>query len=161
MICQTLSDWKKSLNSLPDALKNALEWAEANIKSPPADGKYPLENGAYVIVQSYDSQPWEGKEFENHHKFIDVQVIVKGAEYIGWVQMDSRDISRPYDEAKDAEFCNPVKGREYTYLFLDMGKFAIFWPGDWHMPTLVPARKTKPNQKFEKVTKFVIKVPAH
>lgn len=159
MICDSLSSWQQNLRSLPPALKKALKWAERNSKAPPVSGKYPLESDAYVLVQNYTPKEWKSAEFENHHKFVDVQVVVLGIECILWTKPQSLKVTKPYADEKDAENFQPDPNKEYTCLVMGPGSFVIFWPSDWHMPGLQPSRTTKSGQQFPAVLKFVIKVP--
>jgi YhcH/YjgK/YiaL family protein len=159
MICDNLSSWKKNMGSLNPSLKKALEWAEASLKSPPAPGKYPLEAGTYVIVQTYLPKEWKGTTFENHRKFIDVQVIAKGNECILWTKPQPLKTSKPYVDANDAELFSPDPAKEYTCLMMAPGSFAIFWPSDWHIPGLQTSRIPISSQQLTEVLKFVVKVP--
>jgi biofilm protein TabA len=162
MICDNITSWKSLKASLPAALGTALAWIEKNMDKPLADATILLEKGMRVIVQSYDPKDLTGARFENHHKFIDVQYVVSGAEMIYWTKQRKAPITDAYSDEKDIEFfemADPVANS--TGLLLEAGMFAILWPGDWHLPCIDPAA-AHPScaVKKGKVKKFVVKVPA-
>ncbi len=162
MICDNITSWKGLKAALPAALGKALAWIEKNKDNPPADQTIPLEGGMRVIVQSYFPKDLKGALFENHHKFVDVQYVVSGAETILWTKSKRLVVTDAYSDEKDIEFCelkDPVANS--TGLLLEAGMFAILWPGDWHLPCIDPsAAHPSCAVKRDRVKKFVVKVPA-
>lgn len=161
MICDNLSSWKSLKATLPAPFAAGFAWIEKNKDKPPADGSYPLEKGMRVIVQTYDPKDLKGAQFENHRKFIDIQYIVQGAEFIFWTKPRKIPQVQAYSDEKDIEFFemkDPVANS--AGLLVEQGMFAIFWPSDWHMPCMNP---TAVNAAYAgpkgKVKKFVVKVP--
>ncbi|MEX2681238.1 MAG: YhcH/YjgK/YiaL family protein [Candidatus Sigynarchaeota archaeon] len=162
MICDTLTSWKSLKMILPATFGVAFAWIEKYKDDPPADATVPLDNGLRVIVQSYHPKNLEDPKFENHHKFIDVQYVVSGTETIFWTKSKDLAITAPYSSEKDVEFCTMKDpAANSTSLLLEAGMFAIFWPGDWHLPCIDPV-VAHPSciVKSGKVKKFVVKVPA-
>lgn len=159
MICDNLTSWKKHGINLTSSLKKGLIWVEENFSSPPMPGKHPLEAGSFVLVQKYSPKEWMGIEFENHRKFIDIQVIVEGNESILWAKSQYLKESKPYVEKNDVEFFSVDPAKEYSNLMMSPGFFAIFWPTDSHVPGLQPSGSPPANQNFTSVLKFVVKVP--
>ncbi len=162
MICDNITSWKSLNVGLPAAFGIALAWIDKNKDKPPADATIPLSNGMRVIVQSYDPKGFAGARFENHHKFVDVQYVVAGAEMIYWAKERKGPASESYSDEKDVEFfemVDPVANS--TGLLLEAGMFAILWPGDWHLPCIDPAAAHPSSDvKKRKIKKFVVKVPA-
>ena len=162
MICDNITSWKSLKVTLPAAFGKALAWIEKNKDNPPADATIPLEDGMRVIVQSYDPKDLKGGRFENHHKFVDVQYVVSGAEMIYWTKPKNLPVTDAYSDEKDIAFFEmkePVANS--TGLLLEAGMFAILWPGDWHLPCIDPAAAHPSSVvKKGKVKKFVVKVPA-
>nr|MDO8087453.1 YhcH/YjgK/YiaL family protein [Candidatus Sigynarchaeum springense] len=161
MICDIITSWKSLKVTLPAAFGKAFAWIEKYKDNPPADATISLEKGMRVIVQSYDLKDLEGGKFENHHKFVDVQYVVSGAETILWTKSKDIVITDPYSDEKDVEFCEMKDpAANSTGLLLEAGMFAILWPGDWHLPCVDPAA-VHPSCAVKKgtVKKFVVKIP--
>lgn len=82
----------------------------------------------------YNSQEYLGKEdvnkFESHIKYIDIQVVIKGEEYIHYSK-DTPIIGETND--KDMYLTTST---DKTVLKLTKGMFAIFLPGELHNPGL-------------------------
>jgi YhcH/YjgK/YiaL family protein len=157
MIADSLANWKAMGFPLSPGLVQGLEWLEENKDTDYDDGEIPLDNGLLVKVQSYDTKDTKGGQFENHHQKIDIQYIVDGTEAIYWSKPGSMKRVKPFDNAKDIEFFEPMaKNFEQvtTCIILQKGQFAIFFPSDWHLPSMTPSK-----QQPAHVKKFVIKVP--
>ncbi len=117
------------------------------------NGKYPLENGARAVVSEYETKPMATSKFEAHREFIDVQLILSGAEIIGvtpTATMTDADRIGEYNAEKDVEFYG-IKG-DFEKLALSAGDFAILYPEDAHMPGVHEAEPAK-------IKKIVLKVP--
>lgn len=114
-----------------------------------ADGKYPIEKEEiFALVQEYNTKdPLEAK-LEAHKKYIDIQYIHSGTELIGVAPFNNQTpiIDEP---EKDITF---YEG-EASYVKLETGMFAIFFPADLHMPGLKITQAGK-------VQKIVIKILA-
>ncbi|MBN2153165.1 MAG: YhcH/YjgK/YiaL family protein [Candidatus Lokiarchaeota archaeon] len=162
MFCDTIASWRSAGAGLHASIKAALGWIEANKENPPADATIPLEGGARVIVQSYEPKGLGDARFENHHKFVDVQYVVSGAEVVYWTKARRGPVTSLYSEEKDVEFFEMVDpAANSTGLLLEAGMFAVLWPGDWHLPCIDPA-VAHPSYALQRgmVKKFVVKVPA-
>lgn len=96
----------------------------------------------------YNSQEYIGKEennrFESHIKYIDIQLIVDGEEYIYY----SKD--KPIVTELNDSDCYFTMSEDKTILKLTKGYFAIFLPGELHNPGI------RSNDKM--VKKIVFKV---
>ena len=108
-------------------------------------GRYELEDGAYALVQSYETKHRENGKYEAHRAYIDVQLLLSGHEIIAVEPLEvmhTHPCLRPY--APDAELFAPNDdGTDYV---LSAGDFVILYPEDAHMPGLavdepVPVRK--------------------
>lgn len=112
-------------------------------------GKYPLSGGGtYATVSEYLTR--ESAPFEAHRKFIDIQFIVSGREYIDVAPLGAMSVVRDdYNPEKDIMFFT-VSG--YERRLADSGRFLILFPGDAHRPCMSV-------EKAEPVKKVVVKVP--
>lgn len=117
--------------------------------------KYPLlGDDLFAIVMSYQTRTSDTAEIEAHRKYLDIQAVLRGAEGIGWSQVDDLRIDTPYDAAKDAElYKHPERGLLRVDLF--PGDFIALFPHDAHMPSLM----TQQLPVFTK--KVVVKVGMH
>ena len=111
------------------------------------DGKYEIENNdIFVIVQEYNTKDKKEAKLEAHRKYIDIQYIHSGVELIG-VAAFKDQISITDDTEKDLAFYDG----EASFIKLEAGMFAIFFPDDMHMPGIKLTQSAK-------VKKVVVKV---
>ena len=110
-------------------------------------GKYIIDNDdVFALVQEYDTKEKNECKLEGHYKFIDIQYIIHGSEFIGVTSLTNQ-----------APVCKNEAGDYALYdsdtclIKFETGMFAIFFPNDLHMPGI------KLNQ-ISKVKKVVIKV---
>lgn len=98
----------------------------------------------YMSVCSYE------RTFEGHRKYIDIQVIIEGAEAMEVATLKGNEpIDIPYDETAEIY---KVKTQEEAKILLKASYFAIFFPQDLHKPCLNYASKS------ELVKKVTLKV---
>jgi YhcH/YjgK/YiaL family protein len=135
MILDTLANRHLYLHLSP-RLNTALEHLATTDFSTLPKGKYELDGDRlFVIVNDYDTKPREVEPFEVHRKYIDVQYVVSGEEECGYLPLAQQRESKPYYEPHDyAEFDYQENSRDAAFFPLKAGMFAIFFPGDIHMP---------------------------
>ncbi|WP_119967715.1 MULTISPECIES: YhcH/YjgK/YiaL family protein [Shewanella] len=110
-------------------------------------GTYPLDGkDIFVIVNDYLTQPKETEPFEVHQQYIDVQFVVSGEEEFGYLPLANQTPLAPYHQEHDfTEFDYESNKEDAAFIPLKAGMFALFFPGDMHMPgtldTEVPVRK--------------------
>ncbi|OBT06846.1 hypothetical protein A9267_13215 [Shewanella sp. UCD-FRSSP16_17] len=110
-------------------------------------GTYPLDGkDIFVIVNDYLTQPKETEPFEVHQQYIDVQFVVSGEEEFGYLPLANQTLLAPYHQEHDfTEFDYESNKEDAAFIPLKAGMFALFFPGDMHMPgtldTEVPVRK--------------------
>lgn len=116
-------------NGLHSAWREGIKFAKSLFGAEP--GRYTFENG-FALVQVGETQPLEGRTYEAHRKYLDVQIMVEGTE-----EMYVQDLSRlteavPYDAQKDALF---LQGPG-ALVTIRTGDFYVMFPNDGHMPVL-------------------------
>ena len=104
--------------------------------------------GIYAILQEYTPKKKADKSIESHHKYIDIQFMVEGKEYLGYAYKKNLK-SSGYDKEHDTE----ILTGDITLLPFHKNYFAILFPEDAHMPGVKSSGSTKT------VKKIVIKVP--
>lgn len=168
MICDNLSNVDNVSENLPVKFKKAFDWIKKNINKIDSSkpNRFPIDNvypGMKVIIDiNQNPKPYGSSTYENHHDFIDIQVIVEGTEWIFWCKPKSYKITEPYSKEKDIEFfasTDPIE--ESSCLRMEQGMFAIFWPTDWHMPSMAPFLNPEDAINAKKVVKIIIKVPVN
>lgn len=71
---------------------------------------------------------------EVHHDYIDVHILLEGAERIGWKAIeDVTDETKPYEKEGD---CALYADAPTTFVDLLPGQFAIVYPEDPHAPVI-------------------------
>ncbi len=106
----------------------------ADIKALRADSsKIELDGDKlYLFVSEYQGKTKEEAKLEAHKRYIDIQIPIVGTEQMGWLEIDrcTKELS-PYNTEKDLVFYdNPIS----SYISVDQGEFAIFFPEDGHAP---------------------------
>lgn len=135
MIVDTLAN-RHIYQSLSPRIATALAHLASTDFSQLAVGTYPLDGeDIFVIINDYHTKPQSTDPFEVHQKYIDVQYVVSGEEEFGYLPLAGQTPSKPYFEKHDyAEFDYESNKANASYIQLKAGMFALFFPGDMHMP---------------------------
>lgn len=112
-------------------------------------GRIELPNSdAFVTVTDYFTK--DSAQFEAHKKYIDIQYVSRGAEYIYITPMENMcEYSKEYDSEADIEFFNTNK---YTKVLADSTNIVVLFPSDGHKPCIKIASN-------DPVRKIVVKIP--
>ena len=133
MIITDITHIEEQLRMTPD-LRKAIDFLRRTGLPGLADGRTEIDGDrVFALVQRYLTGSDEPLNFEHHRKYIDIQVIVSGVEMIGWTDAEHMEVTKPYDEARDACFGRVPDGA-WTPLRLEAGQLAVFWPSDAHAP---------------------------
>ncbi|MBI5896156.1 MAG: YhcH/YjgK/YiaL family protein [Desulfobacterales bacterium] len=113
-------------------------------------GKYEIDGErVYAMVSKDTGQKKEDALLETHEKYIDIQLILAGTDDIGWKPKSlCKQPSGEYDRKTDLQFFADTPN---TWLSIQSGEFAIFFPEDAHMPLISSGR----------IHKVVVKIAAH
>lgn len=135
MIVDTLAN-RHIYQSLNPRIATALAHLATTDFSQLPVGNYPLDgDNIFVIVNDYQTKPQSTEPFEVHQKYIDVQYVVSGEEEFGYLPFADQTPSKPYFDKQDyAEFDYESNKANASYIQLKAGMFALFFPGDMHMP---------------------------
>jgi len=88
----------------------------------------------YAMVSKDPGRNKEDAQLEVHEKYIDIQLVLAGTDEMGWKPKLS--CNRPvceYDQEKDMQL---FSDKPDVWLSTGPGTFAIFFPGDAHMPLI-------------------------
>ncbi len=95
-------------------------------------GTYNLENGIYVNVESYRTQSIHERRYEMHRRYIDIQYMITGAEYIYLCDVNNLKLEQTYNQDKDIMFyTNNAQGEKYL---ISDGQYLIIEADRPHMP---------------------------
>ncbi len=133
---------------LNENLKLGLEYLQNTDLINTPDGKHIIAgDNIFANVQTGLTKNPETTPWEYHRVYTDIQYVIKGAEIMGWDNLEKFIVTEEYNEEKDVAF-----GRvEGAYVTVPQGYFVIFTPQDAHQPMLqidVP----------EEVKKVIVKV---
>lgn len=128
MIIDYLNRFKQYTRNVPE-LYEAVKFAEKVRRENLPVGRYPVGDN-YALVQVGTTRPFCEGKFEVHKKYLDVQIMIDGFEYMEYADLTDLTTDVPYDEQKDVEFLNG-KGQP---LLIKPGMFYVVYPGDGHKP---------------------------
>lgn len=118
----------------PPAIKKALAWLQAQDFTQMEIGRYDIAgDDIYASLQTYETRNVAKCRPEAHRKYIDIQYMVKGAEYLGWcVLTPAIEVTEAYNEATDVEFYKELLPQ--SNIVLADKTFAVLYPQDVHRP---------------------------
>ena len=122
-----------------EGLEEALGWLERENLQGLEPGRYPLgDTGGTAILAEGPTVPEEREDWEAHRRFADLQVVLSGAEMMGFAPLSSMAPKGSYSEKDD---CILLEG-EGNFMLVRAGGFAVFTPQDAHKAMLSPATGT-------------------
>lgn len=134
--------------SLHPLFKAAFDFLRRPDVAATPEGRVELQGDAlFAIVQTYETKPIHEGKLEAHKKYIDIQAILEGEEFIGYAPLKNQAVAKPFDPEKDIGFYD---GEAWFTLFRK-GMFAVFFPEDAHLPSRF-------TDKPGRVKKIVVKI---
>ena len=110
--------------------EKGLRWLVDNDVAGMAPERYDIDgDDVYVMVQEYDSKPKADGFWEAHRQYADIQLVVAGAEHMGYAATPTLTAG-DYDDSRDFL---PLDG-DGMFVELRAGTFMVLWPQDAHMP---------------------------
>lgn len=120
------------------------------------EGRHELDGAQiFALVQEYVAKPLAQGRWEAHRRHIDVQLVIRGAERMGYATVAALQSVEPYCDERDIEFFDGSG----DFFAVRAGMFAIFMPQDGHMPGIeVGVGIGGRGERVQPVRKVVIKV---
>lgn len=110
-------------------------------------GKHDIDGDTiFALVQEYQTKPLAECKLESHKKYIDIQYVIRGEEFMGVTTKNNQTIVE-VNEEKDYTF---YEGST-SLVRVSKGMFTIFFPDDLHQPCVQ-------TESASEVKKVVIKV---
>ncbi len=124
-------------------LENGLNAVRALGPHPEVTPRTPFEGG-FFFVQRGELKPISDGDYEAHEKYIDVQIILEGCEYIAWDNIKDLSLSEAYNPEKDRAM---YAGAVSHVVRIDAGMAWAAFPSDGHKA----CKTTGENGSFLKV----------
>jgi biofilm protein TabA len=117
------------------ALIRALEWVRDLPPDAPS-GIVEIEGREmFANIHGYETLPRETCQWESHRRTLDFQVCLSGGEMIEHTPLYPVNGESCYDADNEVEFW-PSPPPASARLHMTPGSFAIFYPGELHLPKL-------------------------
>lgn len=145
MIVDNLENCELYYN-LHKGIKEAFEFFKSHNIADFEAGSYKIDTDRlYLNINEYQTK--QEQKLEAHRKYIDIQIMLKGSEFMGYTNINNTKVSQGYDEGKDVVF---LRG-DVDKILATKENFFIFFPQDAHKPSLCASNP-------ESVKKAVFKV---
>ncbi len=126
-----LADWSKVPGCAP--LERAFRYLETTSFEGKAPGRFEIDGDRmYAMLSEAPARALQSAAFEAHRNYIDIHYLLAGKELIGAASAKKLRVKTPYDSSKEVEMYETP--REYQRIVLQPGHFAVFYPGEAHMP---------------------------
>ncbi|MDX8409987.1 MAG: YhcH/YjgK/YiaL family protein [Mariprofundales bacterium] len=110
-------------------------------------GKHEIDGDRiFFLVNEYETRVVSDGDLEAHRKYIDIHCMVSGSEQMGYAPPCDCKPVKEYDDEQDYALYHV----ENTRVRLDVGMFALFFPGELHLPGV--------DERVSSVKKIVVKV---
>lgn len=110
-----------------------------------------LPHGLYAMEQAYFTKTRAEGFFESHRRYVDLQVVVEGAELMGLADIGKLTVTQPFEAERDVIIYADFPSA--SSLRFDAGEAAVYFPEDGHMPGL------RLGHEATLVRKTVVKLP--
>lgn len=146
MIYGRLDNIEAEASTLPETILEGLRFLERSDIASLPKGRLDVDGDRmFAMVQDYHTKPREEARPEAHKRYLDIQYIFKGEEYVGLAPLAKAPA--PVEdllEEKDICFYDAVK--DESMILLSAGGYAVFYPWDVHRPCVAidaptPVRK--------------------
>lgn len=136
----------------PEEWEAAWDFLKNNKLSELDTGRYELtKGGTYATVSIYQTKEPGTARYEAHRRYIDIQYVASGREYIEITPVQKLEKGTPFDTKADIQFFDDEEKGEKR--LADPTRYFVFFPADAHKPCL------HANDTPTTVRKVVVKIP--
>jgi YhcH/YjgK/YiaL family protein len=133
MIIDKIENLVKYINLNP-LFADVVKFLESNDLNALEEGKHEIKGAdLFVNVQANPGKKLQDAVLEYHKKMIDIQIPLSDSETFGYTPVDELP-EVEFNEKKDIAKVPDVKSQ--TYVTLNLGQMAIFFPQDGHAPCI-------------------------
>ncbi|MCR5262168.1 MAG: YhcH/YjgK/YiaL family protein [Candidatus Gastranaerophilales bacterium] len=126
--------------------KKVSDFLTKNDLSDMPTGSYELDGrNIYVNIDEYETK--QSSFPEAHRNYLDIQIILKGHEKIGYADYKTGKTEIAYNPEKDIEFLSA----DCEFLKAYKGRFFIFYPQDIHQPCITDGEKSNVKKAVFKI----------
>ena len=146
MILDTLDNYHL-YQSINERIAKGFEFLHNTDLDAIPSGKHDIDGDTiFALVQEYQTKPLAECKLESHKKYIDIQYVIRGEEFMGITTKNNQKILE-VNEDKDYTFYEGTT----SLVRVSKGMFTIFFPDDLHQPCVQ-------TESAAEVKKVVIKV---
>jgi YhcH/YjgK/YiaL family protein len=146
MILDTLDNYHL-YQSINERIAKGFEFLHNTDLDAIPSGKHHIDGDTiFALVQEYQTKPLAECKLESHKKYIDIQYVIRGEEFMGITTKNNQNILE-VNEEKDYTFYEGTT----SLVRVSKGMFTIFFPDDLHQPCVQ-------TESVSEVKKVVIKV---
>lgn len=151
MIATNIHDYSL-MPGFPEKLKTCIGSALDIIREMPDDGRHDIHgDNAFVLVSSPQTEPQEQRQAEYHCRYLDVQILLEGAEKLGYgLTLATEDPQDNQLKTQDIAFCRDIPSEQF--LTFEPGNLVVFFPREYHRPLCAV------NGPGQRIKKAVLKV---
>lgn len=133
MIATSIKDYLQE-QGLSSQLKNLITRALDIVQQQPDAGRYDIEGDqAFVLISTPETEQQEARQAEYHYRYLDVQILLEGAEKLGYgLNLASAEPDANYSASQDITFCKTISNEQF--LQFEPGDLAVFFPREYHRP---------------------------
>ena len=140
MIIDTIDNFGKYVTLNP-LFADVLEFLKTNDLQTMEAGKYPIKDkNLFLNLQVAKQRTKDTAFLETHIEMIDIQIPVSCAETFGYTPLCDLP-AFDYNAEKDITKYGDTKAQ--TYVTVNPGQFAIFFPQDGHAPCIIDEPELK------------------
>ncbi|MDF2698607.1 MAG: hypothetical protein K0Q49_163 [Haloplasmataceae bacterium] len=88
-----------------------------------------------LSVEEYEPRDIEQCYFENHHKYLDIQIVLSGKEGFGYANVNNKDLQVTNAYNADKDIAKYALKPEFIFE-MQTNSFAVVYPEDLHMPKI-------------------------
>jgi YhcH/YjgK/YiaL family protein len=90
----------------------------------------------FILEQNYNTKKSNDIRWEGHRRYIDIQYMVKGSEFMAVKNIDLMKFNTKYDKTKDFQFFEEKEKNGLELIKVNEGEFLFFFPRDIHKPCI-------------------------
>lgn len=140
----------KNIENYSEISPKVVKFLYALSKDTPV-GHYEIEDGTFANIDIYTTKLHKDCKLEAHKNYIDIQMLLDGAEQLDYTLVDGLEVSEKYDANRDVMFFESPQKTIDTVVLGD-NKFAFIYPHEAHRPQMAL------NNIQQEVKKVVVKI---
>ena len=133
MIYGYCADWRLYAGCHEVVWRTAFDFI-AKVEATTPAGKYPLQGDElFALVQEYDTVACADSKIEMHYRYLDIHVVLTGAEKVLYAPTDALQMVKDYRPMSD-DVLYSFDSTAASMFVLKPGQFVLFFPEEGHMP---------------------------